>query len=77
MDIRSGTLVAKKYTMEQLKAAWATYKTDTAWRVVRAGGQKSIMYSLPEFADDPVVRCEMVKVRDVIEFPAYLERMNG
>ena len=67
-------LLAKKYTLEDIKDAWETYQKAKGWRVLRAG-KRSLYMSKPDTTDG-ATSVDFVKVRHFVSFPKYLEMLK-
>ena len=63
------------FTLDQLKERWEDYKEAMAWRVLREGKWK--VYTKRPETTDGATRCEMVKIKEHMSFPKYLEVFNA
>jgi len=63
-----------KCTMEFIKTKWAEYKAARCWRSLRSG-KWTVNFKGPDISGG-VTRSEMVKVKDHMDFPEYLERIE-
>jgi len=61
----------KTFTIDQIREQWTKYKDAFGYRVLRDGKWKFYMRK-PDLSGCPT-RCEMVKVRNYMSFPKYLE----
>jgi hypothetical protein len=61
--------------MTQIKASWETYQKANCWRVLR-GGKWTVSMGKPDTTGG-ATRVEMVKVKDHLSFPKYLEAVNA
>ena len=59
------------YNMTQIKELWQEYKEAKAWRVLRDGKWK--LYKKAPDTTSGATRCEMINVKEHIEFPKYIE----
>lgn len=62
------------FTIGQIKDAWTEYQEKKAWRVLRDGKWK--LYLKNPDTTDGTTRAEMVKLKDHMSFPKYLEVFN-
>jgi len=65
------------YTHEQIQVAWSQYTKDHCWKITKRGGQKAVRMQAPDVTAEGLVACRMVKARDAIGFPKYLEITRG
>ena len=64
------------YTLAQIKEHWEEYKAKQAWRVLR-DGKWVIKMKAPEPGKEAMTRCEMVKLKDYVSFPKFLEAFKN
>ena len=67
-------LLAKKYTLQDIKDAWETYRKAKGWRVLRAG--KWTLYMGKPDTTDGATSVEMINIRHFVSFPKYLEMLK-
>jgi len=65
----------KTFTIDQIREQWGAYKEAYGYRVLREGKWKLYMKA-PDLTGG-VTKCEMVKIRNHMSFPKYLERFNA
>lgn len=63
------------FTMSQIKDLWEGYQGKKAWRVLRNGKWK--LYTKNPDTTGGATRAEMVKLKDHMSFPKYLEVFNA
>lgn len=64
------------YTQKQITEAWLKYKSDHCWKVL-INGKKMIRFIDPVRTGEKPTSCKMVKIKDAVEFPKFLELFNG
>ena len=69
------TIPSTLYTLTEITRAWDEYKTKMGWRVTLAGGQKKMVYKVPDFAKEPPIKCDMIRVEAAMDFPEFLETL--
>ena len=63
------------YTLPQIKERWEDYQKAKAWRVLR-GGKWRVYKKAPDTTDG-ATRAEMIKLKDHISFPKFIEVFNA
>uniref|UniRef100_A0A6H1ZKH9 Uncharacterized protein n=1 Tax=viral metagenome TaxID=1070528 RepID=A0A6H1ZKH9_9ZZZZ len=61
----------QRLSIEDIKIKWEDYQLAMGWRILKEGKWK--IYKKPDI--DGAIRCEMVKLKDYISFPEYLENV--
>jgi len=65
------------YTKYQIAEAWETYQRSHCWRYTKAGGKSAVRMTAPDPNAEQILQCRMVRLKDVISFPKYLEIEYG
>jgi hypothetical protein len=63
------------YTISQIKDLWNDYQTAKAWRVLRDGKWK--VYKKAPDTTDGATSAEMIRIKDHVSFPKFLEVWNA
>ena len=63
------------YTLPQIKELWEAYQNAKAWRVLREGKWK--IYRKSPNIEDGVTKCEMIKLKDKMSFPKFMETFDA
>lgn len=64
------------YTLSQIKEYWDAYRARKAWRMLK-DGKWVLKLTAPALDGAAVTRAEMVKLRDHVSFPKYLETLKN
>jgi hypothetical protein len=61
------------YSLPTITAAWTEYKSRRAWRC-KKNGRTTVKLVCPDMAEG-WTSVDVVKVKDVLDFPTYLEKV--
>lgn len=72
-----GSTMDTVYTYQQVKDAWQSYNTEMCWVGLNKDGATKVYMRAPDLASGSMRSAKMVKIRDKISFPKYLEMTIG
>lgn len=65
------------YTTSQIHEAWDSYQKAYCWKYLKPGGRSAMRMTAPDTRAENITQCKMVRVRNVLSFPKYLEVEYG
>ena len=66
-------LTAKKYTLQEIKDTWESYREAKGWRVQR-NGEWELYMEHPDTSN--ATKAEFINIRHFMGFPKYLELLE-